>query len=67
LGTVVAHKTGTIGRTTNDVGIISLPGDAGHVIVVAFVKASDLDVPARELAIAEAARAAHDYFLFTAD
>lgn len=66
-GTVVAHKTGTIGRTTNDVGIISLPGDAGHVIVVAFVKASELDVPARELAIAEAARAAHDYFLFTAD
>lgn len=65
-GTVVAHKTGTIGRTTNDVGIISLPHDAGHVIVVAFVKDSDLEVPDRERAIAEAARAAHDYFLFTA-
>ena len=64
-GTVVAHKTGTIGRTANDVGIVTLPGDAGHVIVVAFVKASELDEPARERAIAEVARAAHDYFLFT--
>lgn len=66
-GTVVAHKTGTIGNTTNDVGIITLPDDAGHVIVVAFVKESVIDVPGRERAIAEAARAAHDYFLFTAD
>ena len=64
-GTVVAHKTGTIGRTTNDVGVISLPDEAGHVIVVAFIKNSDLDGPDRERAIAEAARAAHDYFLFT--
>jgi beta-lactamase class A len=63
--TVVAHKTGTIGRATNDVGIVTLPGDAGHVIVVAFVKESDLAVPERELAIANVARAAHDYFLFT--
>lgn len=63
-GTVVAHKTGTIGRTTNDVGIIYLPSDAGHVVMVAFVKESDDPVPDRERAIAEAARAAHDYFLF---
>ncbi|MDX1481786.1 MAG: class A beta-lactamase [Woeseiaceae bacterium] len=62
--TVVAHKTGTIGRTTNDVGIVYLPGDAGHVVVVGFVKDSDLPVPERERAIADAARAAHDYFLF---
>jgi beta-lactamase class A len=66
-GTVVAHKTGTVGKTTNDVGIITLPGDAGHVVVAAFVKESEYDVPQRERAIAEAARAAHDYFLFTAD
>ena len=66
-GTVVAHKTGTIGRTTNDVGIITLPNNAGHVIMVAFVKDADLEVPERERAIAEAARAAHDYFLFTSD
>ena len=52
-GTVVAHKTGTIGRTTNDVGIFTLPGEAGHVIVVAFVKESEVEVPDRERAIAE--------------
>ena len=65
-GTVVAHKTGTIGQTTNDVGIITLPNGEGHVIVAAFVKDSEWPVPDRERAIAEAARAAHDYFLFTA-
>ena len=30
-GTAVGHKTGTIGGTTNDVGYIYLPDDAGHV------------------------------------
>ncbi|MDH4109628.1 MAG: class A beta-lactamase [Gammaproteobacteria bacterium] len=63
--TVVAHKTGSIGRTTNDVGIVYLPGEAGHVIVVAFVKSSGEEVEVRERAIAEVARAAHDYFLFS--
>src|SRR6266849_288368 len=29
-GTAVAHKTGSIGGTINDVGIITLPDDAGH-------------------------------------
>jgi len=65
-GTVVAHKTGTIGRTANDVGIITLPGGAGHIVVAAFIKGSDLDESPRDRAIAEVARAAHDYFLFTA-
>ena len=64
-GTIIAHKTGTIGGTTNDVGIITLPHNAGHVIVAAFVKGSTLPVAERERAIAEVARAAHDYFLFT--
>jgi beta-lactamase class A len=63
--TEVRHKTGTIGRSLNDVGIITLPNDAGHVIVAAFVKKSDRPEAERERAIAEAARAAHDYFLFT--
>lgn len=63
-GTVVAHKTGTIGGTTNDVGVITLPHDRGHVIVVAMVKDSDKEIPIRERAIAEVARAAHDFFLF---
>ena len=63
-GTEVAHKTGTIGRTTNDVGIITLPDGAGHIAIAVFVKSSEKDVPQRERAIAEIARAAHDYFLF---
>jgi beta-lactamase class A len=63
-GTVVAHKTGTIGGTTNDVGIITLPDGAGHVAIAVFVKSSEKDVAARERAIAEIARAVHDFFLF---
>ena len=62
--TVVMHKTGSIGGTTNDVGIIRLPGDGGHVAIAVFVKASDAPVAKRERVIAELARAAHDYFLF---
>lgn len=63
-GTEVAHKTGTIGGTANDVGIITLPDNAGHVAIAVFVKGSQKDVTARERAIAEIARAAHDFFLF---
>jgi beta-lactamase class A len=63
-GTEVAHKTGTIGGTTNDVGIITLPDGAGHVAIAVFVKSSDKEVAARERAIAEIARAVHDFFLF---
>lgn len=64
LGTTVAHKTGTIGGTTNDVGIITLPDDAGHVVITVFVKSSEKEVPARERIIADVARAVHDFFLF---
>jgi len=64
LGTEVAHKTGTIGGTTNDVGIVTLPDDAGHVAIAVFVKSSDKETSARERTIAEVARAIHDYFLF---
>ena len=63
-GTEIAHKTGTIGGTTNDVGIITLPDNAGHVAISVFVKSSEKEIPARERAIAEIARAVHDYFLF---
>ncbi|MDW3652502.1 MAG: class A beta-lactamase [Bacteroidia bacterium] len=63
-GTALAHKTGTIGGTTNDVGIIYLPEEAGHVVVVVFVKDSEKEIPQREKSIAHIARAAYDYFLF---
>jgi beta-lactamase class A len=65
-GTRVAHKTGTINRSVNDVGIIDLPGNAGHVVTVVFVKESRLTSrEARENVIAQIARAVHDYFTFT--
>ena len=63
-GTEIAHKTGTIGPSTNDVGIITLPDGAGHLAIAVFVKSGEKDVAARERAIAEIARAAHDFFLF---
>lgn len=63
-GTVVAHKTGTIGGTTNDVGIVTLPDGAGHVAIAVFVKSSEKEIAARERTIAEVARAVHDFFLF---
>lgn len=64
-GTEVAHKTGTIGQTTNDVGIVDLPDGAGHVITVVYVKESRIeDYADREPVIAQIARAVHDYFVF---
>ena len=62
--TVVAHKTGTIGGTTNDMGVITLPDGAGHVAVAILIKGSDRAGADREAAIAQVARAAHDFFLF---
>lgn len=61
-GTEVLHKTGTIGMTTNDVGIIILPDDGGHVVISLFVKSSIKEIPERERAIAEISRAVFDYF-----
>ena len=64
-GTQVAHKTGTIGQTTNDVGIIDLPDGAGHVVTVVYIKESEIESSAdREPVIAQIARAVHDYFVF---
>lgn len=60
--TPVAHKTGTVGEVINDVGVVALPDGRGEVIVAVFVKAKGGE--ARDRAIAQVARAAHDYFLF---
>lgn len=64
-GTRVAHKTGTISRSVNDVGIIELPDGAGHVVTAIFVKESRLGtMEAKEATIAQIARAIYDYFVF---
>ena len=61
----VAHKTGTIGGTVNDVGILFLPEGRGHIILSVLSKGAE-DRERVAHAIAEIARYAYDYFLFTA-
>ncbi len=63
-GTLVADKTGTIGASLNDVGVITLPGDAGKIVVAIFIKKSEVPFEAREAVIADIARSVRDYYLF---
>lgn len=60
-GTVVADKTGTIGSSTNDVGLITLP-DGSQVAIAVFVKDSDRRTQEVEPSLARAARLAYDHF-----
>ena len=62
--TILAHKTGSIGGTINDVGILTLPDNAGHVALALFVKQGTKS-ESSERAIAQISRAVYDYFLFT--
>jgi beta-lactamase class A len=64
-GTEVAHKTGSIGGTVNDVGILTLPDNGGHVVLALFVKQGSKS-EVSERAIAQISRAVYDYFLFNA-
>ncbi len=67
-GTAVAHKSGMSmsadGYTgaINDVGLITLPGTAGHLAVAVFVKGSERDVAIVDDAIARISRAAYDHW-----
>lgn len=61
--TPVAHKTGTLGGVANDIGIITLPGDSGHVALSVFTKGSGRPEEVSEKAIAEIARTVYDYFV----
>jgi beta-lactamase class A len=61
--TELAHKTGSIGGTINDVGILTLPDNAGHVALALFVKQGTKS-ESSERAIAQISRAVYDYFLF---
>ena len=62
-GTDVAHKTGSLGGVANDIGFITLPGDAGHIAISVFTKASNRPEEASEKAIAEISRTVYDYFV----
>jgi beta-lactamase class A len=67
-GTVVAHKTGGSGTfegvtaACNDVGIVTLPNNAGHVVIAAFLRESRGDSEARDSAIAAVARAVNEAY-----
>jgi beta-lactamase class A len=64
-GTKVAHKTGTIGRTVNDSGIIYLPDNLGQVALTIFTKDMTLKGKDVEQIIAQIAKFVYDYFYFT--
>jgi beta-lactamase class A len=65
-GTPVAHKTGSLNGTGNDVGVVMLPDGRSFAIAV-FVMKDTNGHEARDRIAAEAARAAYDYFLFAPD
>jgi beta-lactamase class A len=60
-GTPVAEKTGTgaPGTSTNDVGLVTLPG-GGHIAVAVLLSGSKLSLEEQEKLIAEVARAAYE-------
>jgi beta-lactamase class A len=62
--TVIAHKTGTIGGSVNDTGIVFLPYNAGHLAVTVLMKDARASTAERERLIAEITRYAYDYFVF---
>ncbi len=62
-GTAIAHKTGGSGifegvtAASNDVGIVTLPANAGHVIIAAFLRESKGDEHVLEASLASVGRA----------
>lgn len=66
-GYSIAHKTGTIGRIVNDVGVITMPGDLGRFAISVFTLGNEADTELGEHTIAEMARTAYDFFLFNAE
>ncbi|MCU0648431.1 MAG: class A beta-lactamase-related serine hydrolase, partial [Gemmatimonadaceae bacterium] len=65
--TEVRHKTGTLSiGVADDVGIITLPDNAGHLAISVFVKESEKPTAEQEKAIAHTARALYDFFSFSA-
>jgi beta-lactamase class A len=66
-GTVVADKSGTgrDGAATNDVGLITLPGDRGQLAVAVLLAGSSMTQEQQEDLIAEIGRTAYDAFAGT--
>jgi beta-lactamase class A len=64
LGTPIAHKTGTLNGLANDVGLVTLP-DGSTMVIAVFVMKDSKGREARDRIMAEVARAAYDYYLFS--
>ena len=62
-GARAAHKTGTLGGAVADVGVLYLPDGRGHVLMSVLTRGVK-DREKAEIAIAEIARYAYDYFQF---
>lgn len=62
-GTPVAHKSGTIAGTVNDVGVITLPEGRGRLVISVYVKNAVGTREEHERLIADIARTAYDYFV----
>ena len=60
--TPVAHKTGTLGGVSNDVGYVTLP-DGHPFAIVVFTRGSSTPPADRDRAIAEVTRTLYDYFM----
>jgi beta-lactamase class A len=64
-GVFVAHKTGTIGGTINDVGVIELPFGRGRFALAVYTKGSDITpYAAREPFVADLSRSVFDFYAF---
>jgi beta-lactamase class A len=63
-GTPTRDKTGTArdGKATNDVGVITLPLDRGHLAMAVLIANSKLTFEEQERLIAELGRAAYDAY-----
>ena len=66
-GTVVALRPGTSGTTAgiraahNDIGLVTLPGNRGHLAIAVFLKGTPGTDETRDAAIARIARAAYEW------
>ena len=62
----LAHKTGTVGGSVNDAGVIVLPNDGGEVVLVVFVQDRPFlnlaDYAATDPMLADAAERVYAYF-----
>jgi beta-lactamase class A len=64
-GSLVYDKTGTIGGSVNDVGVIGLPDNKGMIVVAVYIAGSDAGYDVRERAIADIGRSVRDFYMFS--